>query len=284
MQTIYIDIYFLINFTVDLLSIYYSCMLSKLRCGIRRMIIAAAVGGSYAVLFILLFENSVWMYPISFLILTVIVLIVAFRVSFYRKLKYAISYLLFQLLVGGIVYYGYCWLSERITKETANSLGANNKKLLILALLVLLAFGLIRLICAFFLNAKSEISATVEISFGEKTETVEALVDSGNLVKDPLDKSPVMFITFKKARSLIALPQNLDEYDKLTMDLKKKIRVIPITGGGRIRLFYGFKPDGIYYIKGKKREELKLTLAIDTETEEYGGYFALIPLSALEDI
>ncbi len=284
MATIYIDVYFLINFTVDLLAIYYSCLLSKIKCGIKRMIFAAAVGGSYAVLFVLFFENAYLMYPISLFILMVMIFTLTRGISFYRKIKYTVSFLIFQIMIGGIVYFGYCFLSEHISKEIINAGAGNNKKLLILALLVLFAMGVIKLVGAFFLNSKSEKMAVLEVRVGNKTGKIEALVDSGNLALDPFDKSPVMLIVLKEVRRFINIPDNIEAYDQLTADLKKKIRIIPISDGRKTRILYGIKADGIYYIKGNKKEELKLTIAIDTETRDYGGYFALLPLSALEDI
>ena len=66
--------------------------------------------------------------------------------------------------------------------------------------------------------------------------------------------------------------------------LKKKIRVIPIKKGKDTKVFYGMKPDKVTYVKGTRREELEVTLAIDTEERDYGGYPVLIPLSALEGV
>lgn len=284
MSTIYIDVYFLINFTVDLLAIYYSCLLSKIRCGIPRMLFASFIGGCYSVLFILLFEFSTVMYLISLLIFIVIVFTVTKGISLYRKIKYAVSFLIFQIMIGGLVYFGYCFLSEHFTEEIINAGTGNNKKLLILAILVLFAMGIIKLAGAFFLNVKSEKMATLEVRFGDKTERLEALVDSGNLAKDPFDKSPVMMVVLKEVRRFLDIPENIEAYDRLTDEIKKKIRIIPISDRKETRILYGIKPDSIFYVNGKKKEELKITIAIDTETHDYGGYFALLPLSALEDI
>ena len=283
-RTIYIDIYFLINFTVDLLAIYFSTVLSKINCGIKRMIIASIVGGFYAVFAVLLLDNSVYMYPLSIVILAVIVLIVAHKVSIYRKVKYAVSFILFQLLIGGTVYYGYCTLSDLISFDEIGALNSNNKKILILALLVLLAIGIIKLMLAFFSNTKSEIAVTLDVFFRGKYKRVDALVDSGNLAKDPFDKKPVMLMTLKEARELIGLPENVSDYDNLTGELKRRIRIIPIKRGKDSVILYGIKPDKIMIVKKNRNVEIDVTLAIDTEENDYGGYSALVPLSCLENI
>jgi len=283
-KTIYIDVYFLINFTVDLLAIYFAAVFSKIGCKLKRMIVASVIGGMYAVIFVFMFDKPLLMYPISLIIFVLIILIVANKVSIYRKMKYAVSFLLFQLLIGGIVYYGYCTLSGYVSAETVNRLGDSNKKLLILALLVLLAIGIIKLLLTFFTNVKSDICVTVAIEYGCKNIRVDALVDSGNLAKDPFDKKPVMLITVKQAKELIPLPQSVADYDRMNEELKRRIRIIPITRGKESVILYGVKPDKIYCVNGKRRTPLDITLAIDTEENSYGGYSALIPLSCLEDI
>lgn len=284
MTTIYIDVYFLINFTVDLLAIYFSAVFSKIRCSMTRILIASIIGGCYAVLFILFLESSLIMYPISVVILILIVLTVTGRISLYRKIKYAVSFVLFQLIIGGIVYFGYCNLSRVLSKETIDSIGANNKKLLVLAILILTAIGAIKIVLSLFLNVKSEVYATIELNFDGVNIKTDALIDSGNLAQDPFDRAPVMIICIKEARRLVKLPENIEDYDKLMTCLKNRVRVIPITQGNRKRILYGIKPDSAFYLKGNKREEINMTLAIDAEESDFGGYAALIPLAALEDI
>ncbi len=180
--------------------------------------------------------------------------------------------------------HAYCALNNIVSEQTVNKLGDNNKKLLIFAMLVLLAMGGIKLFLAFFLNVKSETMITVEVFLGNKHKRFDALVDSGNLARDPFDKKPIMLIVLKEIRELIMLPQNVEDYDKLTDDLKRKIRIIPITRGNECKILYGIKPDKICVIKGKRIERIDVTLAFDTEEKDFGGYPALIPLSCLEDI
>ena len=44
MKTLYIDIYFLINFTVDLISLHFAAMLSHNRAENKRLLVAALLG------------------------------------------------------------------------------------------------------------------------------------------------------------------------------------------------------------------------------------------------
>ena len=160
----------------------------------------------------------------------------------------------------------------------------NNKSVLILALLVLLSIGIIKLILLFFNNVRCEGSAVIELHLNERHIKFDALIDSGNLAKDPFDSSPVMLIGVNEARKLVDLPDSAEKYDNLLVELKKRIRIIPITRGGIKKILYGIKPDKAFYVKGKCKTEIKITMAIDYDEGVYGGYTGLIPLSALEEI
>ena len=77
MKTLYIDVYFFINFTVDLLALYFSSALYKLPTSAPRLMLASFVGSLYAVFGVLFLEDRLIMYPVSLVILAVMVLIVS---------------------------------------------------------------------------------------------------------------------------------------------------------------------------------------------------------------
>ena len=49
MRTFYIDVYFLINLTVDILALYFSAIFSKTPTSIKRLLIAGIIGAASAV-------------------------------------------------------------------------------------------------------------------------------------------------------------------------------------------------------------------------------------------
>ena len=130
MQTLYIDVYFLINFTVDLLALYFSSGFAKIPVSTPRLIISALIGGSYAVFAVLFITRQRIMYPISFLLFIIMIFISAKRVGFYRKIKYAAAFFLFQIIIGGLVYYSYCTLDKVLNTENLSNIGGENQKLL----------------------------------------------------------------------------------------------------------------------------------------------------------
>ena len=164
MQTIYIDVYFLINFTVDILALYFGAAFSKTPTTVKRLIIGALVGGGQAVLYVLLMDFSFLTYPVTLLSFILCTYIVAWGLSLYRKVRFLVSFLLFEILIGGLVYYGYLFLDRLGTGESVGG-RLENQKLLILSLLVLLSIGVIKLLLLFFGNIRSERSARLSVFF-----------------------------------------------------------------------------------------------------------------------
>ena len=285
MQTLYIDVYFLINFTVDILALYFSAGFAKIPVSVPRLIISALIGGAYAVLAILFISNQKLMYPISAILLISMILICTKGIGIYRKAKYTIAFLLFQIIIGGFVYYSYCTLDKVMDTENLSNIGGENRNLLILSLIVLLSIGVLKLIISFFGSVRSEKSVKLLVCYEGKETVFEALVDSGNLAKDPFDKTPVMLVNYNKAKEIFGETMCLG--DKLTSSdykIKSKIRVIPVSFGKVNKILYGIKPDAVYAIDGTKREKISVVLAVDKEGDNYGGYSGLVPLAALEDV
>ncbi len=285
METIYIDVYFLINFTVDVLALYFASCFSKISTSVARLLIAAAVGALYAVLGVLFIEKSEIMYLFAVLFLVLMVLITSKGVGFSRRLKYMIAVIIFNIIIGGLVYYGYCLLDNAFARDEHISVEGENKNLLILSLLVLLAIGVLKLFISVFGNTRCEKKIEIGVMHNGIETRFEAFVDSGNLAVDPFNKTPVMLINRTLSKKIFGTCElSQDSFFAGDYELKKRMRVIPATFGGEKKILYGIKPDNIYAVAGGKTEKLTLIIATDEKGESYGGYPALIPLSALDGV
>ena len=141
------------------------------------------------------------------------------------------------------------------------------------------------MIVAIFSNNQSSKSKELEIEVAGKSIRAEALVDSGNLALDPMDMRPVMLI--KKSCASALLPEEVIELtdpDKLTKEMRKRIRLIPISMGGKTRVLTGVRVDKVKVIGDTRESEIIATLAIDKEGGNYGGFELLVPSAALCDV
>ena len=285
MKTLYIDVYFLINFTVDLLALYFSALFYKLPITMLKLLTSAFIGAGYAVFGIIFLDNSVFMFPISILVLVLMIFIMTFGLGIYRKIKYCVIYLIFQILIGGLVYYGYTALDSFTPLKDFVEAENENKKLLILSVLILFSIGVLKLLISLFRDTVCRKNVRLTVEYKNKTHSFEAFVDSGNLALDPFDKTPVMLVSMALAKEIYGICESdISNIDNIEVSLKKKIRIIPVSFGSEKKILYGLKPDRVL-VKSKKREErISLTIAIDKDGGSYGGYNALIPSVALEDI
>lgn len=284
MTTLYIDVYFLINFCVDILALYFAASFVKIPCTNLRLVISGVIGGGYAVVGILLLDESYLMYPISAMIFISMVLIAVGKVSLYRRIKYAFAFFVFQIIIGGLVYYGYCLLDKVMKEGDYFPAGGTNRNLLILSLIVLLSIGVLKLVTASFVHTKSERSVSLVFEYRNNSTTFDALVDSGNLAVDPFDRTPVMFVKGDFAKKLFGSDVVSGSFKTEDIEIKKRLRIIPAAFGAENRIIYGLKCDSLYLLGKNGREKLSVVIAIDNVGKDYGGYFALMPISALDGV
>ena len=280
MQTLYIDVYFLINLTVDFIALYFASVFSKVPTTANRLLLGAFVGGVISVMIVLLPEVWFLKLLVGFLGLPVIVVLSTKRVSLQRRIKVGFAFLIFGALLGAAVYYFYGLLDKYIYNLfDPEDGGVANRKLLLFAMIVLLSIGVFKMLISFFNNIESEGSLELEIKLLDKTVRTEAFIDSGNLAIDPMDMNPILFIKSEFAGCF--LPEavvELGDPDKLEKEMRKRIRLIPISKIEGTHVLTGIKPDSVRIIrKDSSFEEISVTIAIDREAGTYGGFFALIP-------
>ena len=103
MRTLYIDVYFLINFTVDLLSLYFAACFSKMPTSTKRLIISSAVGAFIAVAVVFLPEYPMLKFILATGGLFVMGFIAPKPATIKRKLKFIFAFIIFESLLGGAV-------------------------------------------------------------------------------------------------------------------------------------------------------------------------------------
>lgn len=285
MKTVYVDIYFFINFCVDVLALSIATYFVKIKCGALRLIISGIIGALYAIL-ALLFSDYKFLIPIFTVFLFVaMILIVTYGISVNRKIKYSFAFLVSEIIIGGLVYYGFCALDRVMEKLQISTQSGENRNFLIWSIIVLLSFGVIKLIMYVFGATASTRVIRLCAGCDGREYSFEALVDTGNLAVDPSDKRPVVFITPKLAESILG--EKIDFFDDISqapLSVRKRIRIIPSTLGGERTILYGFLSDYVTAVKDNKYENISVTFAVDRKGETYGGYSALLPSSAIDNV
>lgn len=281
--TFYIDIYFLINFTVDTLAIVFAGAFAGIPGRKLRVILSAITGSLFAVATVLLPEFILLKAFSALLGLASVGSTYCYGTSIKRTVRFCLAFLIFCGLLGGAVSYLF-GLFERFLGGALLEFSSKNtnRKLLLIAVAVLISIGVFKMIVAFFAGRVDFGAVTVKIKVLEKCYEGEGLTDSGNLAVDPMDESPVILIKEDVAKKL--LPEEMIELcdpDRLEIGLRKRIRLIPISTVNGTRVLLGVKPNGVWIKQGEKYEEIRATIAIDREGGDFGGYGVLIPAAAV---
>ena len=282
MTTVYIDVYFLINFTVDLLAFHLAASFSRLRIKSLRLLLSATLSAllACAMLFVSL---SAYASVLVFLSASVVLsYVLVWKISALRRIKLMISFFLFLTIIGGGVYFAFNVIDAYFPEQLATSV--HDRRLLTLSVVVLLSIGVIRLLFLLFFHTTTQKTAHLVIRFMGRVAEFDALVDSGNLLKDPIDLTPVMLIKSDAAKKLFPMGVPQGASCDIPHELDRFVRLIPINTGCNRSIRIGYRPERVYLANGNRSEEIKVTFIIDEEGGRFGGYEALVPASALESI
>mgnify|MGYP003299422300 CR=1 FL=1 len=284
MKTFYIDVYFLINFTVDVLAFYFAAFFGKVPTTSLRLCVAAALAGAVATAGVFLPDIpavKLLFFSVSFAIVGAIA---TKKVSLKRKIKFLLAFLMFSALVGAGAYFLF-GVFEGLLSDSLAEVGEStvNRKLLVFSIIILLSIGVFKMFVSVFSSNQTERHVEVEIIFLGKSITLEAFVDSGNLAIDPMDMRPILILKEKSARDIFSREIiELSDPDALSRNVRKRIRLIPVSRGGETHVLTGVRVDSVY-VGHDRKDEVSVTVAIDKEGGDFGGYYALMPAAAIGD-
>ena len=212
METLYIDVYFLINFTVDILAIYFAVSFSSVPTTKLRLVLGGVFGALFAMA--ALFVDS----PLIKLLLSLFFGFVIAKISvkgvrFVRRLKFFFAFVVFETIIGGIVYYAYSMLDKYIYEHIdVDMIDGENRSIFIISIIVLLSVGVFKLFLSVFSSEGRRGNALIEMEAFNSTATFEAFVDSGNLLRDPIDMRAVMLIKKSLAKKIFPIEVKSSNY------------------------------------------------------------------------
>lgn len=283
MKTLYIDIYFLINFTVDLISLHFAAMLSRTKTSNKKLLISALLGALSACVSVLIAS------PLVSLIMFLATIIVAsvfccIGSSHKGRAVFGISLMIFLSLVGGIVSFIWNLLEDAFSDYLIEG-DVVNRKMLFFSLIALLSIGVFKMLITIMSTGKIDTTVEIKMQFLDQECYAEALIDTGNLAMDPLGMKPVLIIKKELARKFLSDDIiNLSDIDSLDTKTKKKIRLIPLTKEGVTHVYVGFVPDDVKVRRNGREYSVDVTIAIDKEGGDFGGFLALMPYSAVSNV
>ena len=280
-MVVYGDLLFLINFSMDFLCFYISCLLLHQKLPLFRMCLSSFIGGVYSVLALFIPLKGLKATAIDIFVLGLMCLTVYLRknVTLGKILKGIFLYFFVSALLGGLMTSLFSLFNriELLAKQTEIDEGID---VWIFALLVLIASVFTLKGGKTFRNSNSKRMAILVIESDMGCVELRALVDSGNLATDPISGKSVIFVSVEKCKNIIDnalynfVNNNRNIYD-VPITVLSKIRMIPTraVSGETLLPAVRFKNVSIKYGKNKKDIDVYIGLV---NAEKLGEYEAII--------
>jgi sigma-E processing peptidase SpoIIGA len=245
---VYVDLLFLINFSMDYICLYITVKILHQKIKLSRMVWAAAVGGVYSVISLFLPFSA----PLELDADVLIGLALCF-IAFggrdrpiKRVLLYGFLFVGVSMAVGGCMTAIFNMLS-RLDIPT-DLIPADSPFTYLFAVIAAIA-GIVSLAGGRIISRRTTIKkCRIKLKFCNQSFELDGLCDSGNLVRDPISHKPVIFVDRGLLEKKIDLGF-LDEYAKgrFSSDFPaKSLRLIIIeTAAGRSTLVAA-APEEIY--------------------------------------
>lgn len=280
--TLYADVLFFVNFSMDFISVWASSYLCSARRHAGRMSLAAAIGGIYGVFAVVAGLSGVFAY-ISAAAVSVLMALAAFGMpgNFSDLLRKSAVIWGSGALLGGLMTAFLSLFGNPGAENTAGNGGTAR------GFTAAFAAAALYLTVRIIARAKAGKSVTVTVSHGGRKIELSALCDSGNLLRDPISGDPVMTVSEKALFPLLGEDVSdilahcrLDEMKELSL----KVRIIPHKTGTGKGLSAAFLPDKTEIRRASDRRGTQvncLIAPIDCPENYFGGYSASFPSDAV---
>ncbi len=273
----------IINFSMDFLALYITAKIMHIRLKTRKITLSAIIGAVYSLIILTFNKNSFFSGFISFSIAFLLTFTAYGKQKTKNYIKNTVVFYIVNFALGGGIT-AICnllnmWQNKRnlIINGTFDVLYGD----LPFGLLVLLAIvcGTVSLVSGRIIKKKvAQKECELEILLCQSSIKIKALVDSGNLLKEPISGKPVIITAFEAIRKLIPVELiplfKTKNIDCLENNLyMSRIRLIPtstVTGQG---ILFALFPDNVS-VNGK---EVDVYIAINTDTDNFGGFSAIVP-------
>lgn len=295
---IYLDVVILENLIMNSIIMYATAIILKIDIKHFRILISSTIGAIYSVL-TYISNFQIYSNLILKIILSIIMVYIAYKPKNIKILsKQILIFYLTSFLFGGVAFaLIYVIKPQEILMKNGLFLGTYPLKSVFLAAIIasiicILGFKIVK-------NkiSKKDMFYKVIITINKKQIETTAMVDTGNLLKDPITGAPVIVVEATLLENII--PQeillNLEniiggEFEYVTEEVRSeyisKLKLIPYTSLGKQNgMLLGLKSDKVEIIKDDEnivKQNIIIGIYNKSLTKR-GEYRALIGIEIIND-
>lgn len=273
--TVYIDVLFLTNFIFDYFLLWLTDKLLRSHTSFWRLILAAAFGGTYAVLAFCL-PTTILFSLFYKLLAGGLMATLALRPGSLHSLLQSVSvFYLVTTALGGSIFWIFYFSGVGAKFGAVLQSGSLYVNLPIYRVL-LVALALFPITKAAFslgrkISGRSRGILTLLIIYQGKKLHLKGFYDSGNLLQDEITGKSVIVAEWSRAKQLFSGCKKPEDVKGLTP--------IPFHTLANDGLLYAFLPDAIYIEKNHKRIQTETVYIglIDRTLDSYHNWDAILP-------
>lgn len=284
-QTVYVDLFFLINFSMDFLCFYLTSRLLSHRISVVRCAAASALGGVYACVSLFLGLGGIWSFLLDIAACFVMSAVATLKKDSAKDIfGYSIVYSACSVVMGGAMTALYS-LFNRLDLDSlfGEDSGGDGISVWLFALLALISAAISLGGLKTFKRKSSRPIGQVEIAYGQKSAKLKALCDSGNMLTEPISSKPCIVAQSSEIKKI--LPCGLvgmierGSAEGLSVRDVRRVRVVPtqtVSGGG---ILYAVRVDRVRLNMGKGWVDVDAYIALCELEKGAEGAQALVPSS-----
>lgn len=295
-MTVYIDVVFLENLILNVIILYATSLIAKTNLKIIRTLISASIGSIYAIMYYI-FQIGLYSNIIFKFVLSVIMIYVAFNPKEFKTLlKVLILFYLTSFVFGGAsLSVIYLVNAQRINIQNGMIIGKYTMNtiftgIIIAFIVIVIAFKIIK-----SKISKNDLFCDIRFKINNKEIKTKAMLDTGNLLKEPITNIPVVVVEHKLLYDVIPneildnieniLGGDLEDIsDEVKSDYISKLKVIPFTSLGKQNgILLGIKADELIVeeMNGEKKIDKVIIGIYNKELSKKRTYSALIGIDVI---
>ena len=291
-MTFYIDIIFVENIIMNYIILFATGLIIKKDTKHLKLFVSSIIGATYAIMSYIS-GLEIYTNQITKFLLSIVMIYIAYNPNNIKKMfKDIVIFYLTSFCFGGAAYYLLYYISPQQIKNIGGTLiGSYPMKIAILG--GILGFFILNIAFNVIKNKvdKTSIFYDIEVFYKEKSVKVKMLLDTGNLLVEPITSFPVIIIEKEKMKEILSQKDLeiigkglVNNFDGLSEDLKLRCKIIPFSSIGKNNgMIIGMKPD---YIKIYEEENIKIIKKVivgiyDKKLSKSNRYSGLIGLELL---
>jgi len=294
-MTIYLDLILLENIVMNYIIILATGMICRVNIKHLRIFLSSMLGAVYAILTYIV-NIEIYTNQITKIIVSSCMVYIAFNSNNLKTmLKQLVIFYLTSFCFGGAAYYLLYNIRPNLI-QGSNGVLVGTYPIKIAVLGGILGFFIINISFKIIKSklTKKDMLYDIEICYKQNKSNIKVILDTGNLLTDPITKTPVLIVEANKLKNLISekILNNIEDiiynstFEEVAEEIKTRCSIIPFSSIGKNNgIIIGFRPDyiKIYTDEGEKIRKKVIVGIYNNKISKNGLYSGLIGLNLLNE-